>query len=110
MERMAHGNASAFHAFQLQPPALFSRGLRGYSGGEISTTRKEHHMGSVVVYHFEMPHPQARESTRSKRPGTREAIEALGFTPIMETAQVVERTLLDGSGFLRPDIPRESAA
>ena len=67
-------------------------------------------MGTVVVYHFEMPHPKALESTRSKRPGTREAIEALGFTPIMETAQVVERTYLDGSGFVRPELGRESAA
>ena len=66
-------------------------------------------MGSVVVYHFEMK-TKARETTRSKRPATREAIEALGFTPIMETAQVVERTHLDGSGFLRPDLARESAA
>jgi len=66
-------------------------------------------MGSVVVYHFEMK-TKAREATRSKRPGTREAIEALGFEPIMETAQVVERTHLDGSGFLRPDLARESAA
>jgi hypothetical protein len=67
-------------------------------------------MGTVVVYHFEMKHAKAREATRSKRPGTREAIEALGFTPLMETAQVVERTYLDGDGFLRPDIARESAA
>lgn len=67
-------------------------------------------MGSVVVYHFEMNNPKAHETTRSKRPATREAIEALGFTPIMETAQVVERTHLDGSGFLRAELPRESAA
>jgi hypothetical protein len=67
-------------------------------------------MGTVVVYHFEMNHAKARETTRSKRPGTREAIEALGFTPLMETAQVVERTYLDSDGFLRPDVARESAA
>ena len=66
-------------------------------------------MGSVVVYHFEMKNTQAREATRSKRPGTREAIEALGFTPIMETAQVVERTFLDGNGFLRAELAPESA-
>jgi len=67
-------------------------------------------MGTVVVYHFEMKAARATESIRSKRPGTREAIEAMGFTPIMETAQVVERTHLDGSGFVRSEIPRESAA
>lgn len=66
-------------------------------------------MGSVVVYHFEMAHPKA-EKTRSKRPGTREAIEALGFTPIMETAQVVERTYLDGNGFLRAELAPDSAS
>jgi hypothetical protein len=66
-------------------------------------------MGTVVVYHFEMRHAKAHEATRSKRPGTREAIEALGFTPLMETAQVVEATHLDGSGFLRPEQLRESA-
>ena len=67
-------------------------------------------MGSVVVYHFEMNNPKAHETTRSKRPATREAIEALGFTPIMETAQVVERTYLDGNGFLRAEPAGESAA
>jgi hypothetical protein len=66
-------------------------------------------MGTVVVYHFDMKHAKAREAIRSKRPGTREAIEALGFTPLMETAQVVERTHLDGSGFLRQEALRESA-
>ncbi|HZZ91829.1 MAG TPA: hypothetical protein VFE23_04660 [Usitatibacter sp.] len=67
-------------------------------------------MGTVVVYHFDMQHPKAREAIRSKRLGTREAIEALGFTPLMETAQVVERTYLDGSGFLRAELGGESAA
>jgi hypothetical protein len=66
-------------------------------------------MGTVVVYHFEMENPKARGTTRSKRPGTREAIEALGFTPLMETAQVVEHTHLDGNGFVRPEMARESA-
>jgi hypothetical protein len=66
-------------------------------------------MGTVVVYHFEMKTAKAREAIRSKRPGTREAIEALGFTPLMETALVVERTDLDGSGFLRAEPLRESA-
>jgi hypothetical protein len=67
-------------------------------------------MGTVVVYHFEMKPARTSESIRSRRPGTREAIEAMGFTPIMETAQVVERTHLDGSGFVRTEVARESAA
>lgn len=67
-------------------------------------------MGTVVVYHFDMKPAKAPEPIRSKRPGTREAIEAMGFTPLMETAQVVERTHLDNSGFVRPDVARESAA
>jgi hypothetical protein len=67
-------------------------------------------MGTVVVYHFEMKPARASEAIRSKRPGTREAIEAMGFTPIMESAQVVERTHLDGSGFVRTEAPGESAA
>ena len=49
-------------------------------------------MGTVVVYHFDMKPAKAPGTIRSKRPGTREAIEAMGFTPLMETAQVVERT------------------
>jgi len=60
-------------------------------------------MGTVVVYHFEMSSVKATEQSRSKRPATREAIEALGFTPLMETAQVVDRSRIDGSGFVRPD-------
>lgn len=60
-------------------------------------------MGTVVVYHFEMSSAKAVENSRSKRPATREAIEALGFTPIMETAEVVDRSQLDGSGFVRPE-------
>jgi len=67
-------------------------------------------MGTVVVYHFDMKPAKAPATIRSKRPGTREAIEAMGFTPIMETAQVVERTHLDGSGFVRTELARESAA
>jgi hypothetical protein len=66
-------------------------------------------MGSVVVYHFEMSGgPKAREATLSKRAGTREAIEALGFTPLMETAQVVDNIHLDVAGFVRADLLRES--
>jgi hypothetical protein len=65
-------------------------------------------MGSVVVYHFEMGGMQAHEATRSKRAGTRDAIESLGFIPLMETAQVVDHIHLDGAGFVRPDILRES--
>jgi len=67
-------------------------------------------MSTVVVYHFEMKPARASQSIRSRRPGTREAIEAMGFTPIMESAQVVERGQLDGSGFVRSDMLRESAA
>ena len=67
-------------------------------------------MGTVVVYHFDMKPANAHETIRSKRPGTREAIEAMGFTPLMETAQVVERTHLDTSGFLRIELARQSAA
>jgi hypothetical protein len=60
-------------------------------------------MGNVVVYHFEMSSARDSENSVSKRPATREAIEALGFKPLMETAQVVDRSKLDGSGFLRLD-------
>jgi hypothetical protein len=59
-------------------------------------------MGTVVVYHFEMS-SKATQQSLSKRPATREAIEALGFTPLMETAQVVDRSRLDGLGFVRPE-------
>lgn len=59
-------------------------------------------MGSVVVYQFEMSSESVSEKQNvSKRPGTREAIEALGFVPLMETAQVVDNTVLDVSGFVR---------
>jgi hypothetical protein len=59
-------------------------------------------MGSVVVYQFEMSSQSAAEKQNvSKRPGTREAIEALGFVPLMETAQVVDNTVLDVSGFVK---------
>jgi hypothetical protein len=51
---------------------------------------------------------KAQEATLSKRAGTREAIEALGFTPLMETAQVVDNIHLDMTGFVRPDVLRES--
>ena len=64
-------------------------------------------MGTVVVYHFEMGSTRATEQSVSKRPGTREAIEALGFTPLMQTAQVVDRSQLDMSGFVRPEIRTE---
>lgn len=60
-------------------------------------------MGTVVVYHFEMSSAKAAELSRSKRPATRETIEALGFTPLMETAEVVDRSRIDGSGFVRPE-------
>jgi hypothetical protein len=33
-------------------------------------------MGTVVVYHFEMTSAKSVENSRSKRPRTREAIEA----------------------------------
>jgi hypothetical protein len=65
-------------------------------------------MGSVVVYHFEMAGPQAHKGTLSKRAGTREAIESLGFTPIMETAQVVDTMHLDVAGFVRADVARSA--
>jgi hypothetical protein len=64
-------------------------------------------MGTVVVYHFEMSSAKEVAHSRSKRPATREAIEALGFTPLMETAQIVERSQLDGSGFVRPETRTE---
>jgi hypothetical protein len=64
-------------------------------------------MGAVVVYHFEMSSTKPVTHSRSKRPATREAIEAMGFTPLMETAQVVEASMLDGSGFLRPELRAE---
>jgi hypothetical protein len=64
-------------------------------------------MGTVVVYHFEMSSAKAAEHSRSKRPATREAIEALGFTPLMETAEIVDRSQLDGSGFVRPEARAE---
>ena len=64
-------------------------------------------MGTVVVYHFEMSSAKATSQSLSKRPATREAIEALGFTPLMETAQVVERSQLDGLGFVRPELRTE---
>lgn len=64
-------------------------------------------MGTVVVYHFEMSSAKATEHSRSKRPATREAIEALGFTPLMETAEVVDRSRIDGSGFVRPEARNE---
>lgn len=60
-------------------------------------------MGAVVVYHFEMSSTKAETHSRSKRAATREAIEAMGFTPLMETAQVVDRSMLDGNGFVRPE-------
>lgn len=60
-------------------------------------------MGNVVVYHFEMKGPAKAKPVLSKRPATREAIEALGFEPLMETAQVVESAKLDTSGFVRPE-------
>jgi hypothetical protein len=60
-------------------------------------------MGNVVVYHFEMPSARQPEQSVSRRPATREAIEALGFTPLMQTAQIVDRSRLDGSGFVRGD-------
>lgn len=59
-------------------------------------------MANVVVYHFEMTSAR-QEMGRSKRAATRETIEALGFTPIMETAEVVDRSRIDGSGFVRPE-------
>ena len=99
-----------FMHFTCNDRSFFPAAFADILAAKRATTRKGHHMGSVVVYHFEMKNPKAHEGTRSKRPGTREAIEALGFTPIMETAQVVERTYLDGSGFLRPDLAGESAA
>lgn len=61
-------------------------------------------MGNVVVYHFEMCSSANTQRTVSKRPATRETIEALGFEPLMETAQVVERSLLDASGFLPVEV------
>jgi hypothetical protein len=64
-------------------------------------------MGTVVVYHFELSSAKAAEHSVSKRPATREAIEALGFTPLMETAQIVERSMLDNSGFVRPQMQGE---
>jgi hypothetical protein len=64
-------------------------------------------MGNVVVYHFEMKAARESDHSVSKRPATREAIEALGFTPMMETAQVVDRSRLDGSGFVRPELRQE---
>jgi hypothetical protein len=64
-------------------------------------------MGTVVVYHFEMSSAKATSQSLSKRPATRETIEALGFTPLMETAQVVERSQLDGLGFVRPELRTE---
>jgi hypothetical protein len=58
-------------------------------------------MGSVVVYHFETSaHSASEKQNVSKRPGTREAIESLGFVPLMETAQVVDNSVLDVSGFV----------
>jgi hypothetical protein len=64
-------------------------------------------MGTIVVYHFEMSSANATAHSRSKRPATREAIEALGFTPLMETAEIVERSQLDGNGFVRPELRSE---
>ena len=60
-------------------------------------------MANVVVYHFEMRSDRESDLGVSKRPATREAIEALGFTPLMETAEVVDRSRLDGNGFVRPE-------
>ena len=59
-------------------------------------------MGTVVVYHFEMTSAKSEQS-RSKRAATREAIEALGFKPLMETAEIVDRSQLDSNGFVRPE-------
>lgn len=64
-------------------------------------------MSTVVVYHFEMSSAKVTAQSLSKRPATREAIEALGFIPLMETAQVVDRSRLDGSGFVRPETRSE---
>ena len=64
-------------------------------------------MGTVVVYHFEMTSAKTAENSRSKRPATREAIEAMGFIPLMETAEVVDHTQLDGNGFVRPELRAE---
>ena len=63
-------------------------------------------MGSIVVYHFEMS-SKAQQQSVSKRPATREAIEALGFKPLMETAQVVDTSQLDGLGFVRGELRGE---
>jgi hypothetical protein len=58
-------------------------------------------MGSVVVYQFDSSaHSPSDKQHVSRRPGTREAIEALGFVPLMETAQVVDNSVLDVSGFV----------
>jgi len=68
--------------------------------------KKDYNVSNVVVYHFEMQAPATRKRSVSTRAATREAIEALGFEPLMETAQVVERARLDESGFVRPEAKR----
>jgi hypothetical protein len=57
-------------------------------------------VGTVVVYHYEIVDPKTGEHVRSRRAALRTAIEALGATPLMDTAQVVEQAVLDRAGFL----------
>jgi hypothetical protein len=61
-------------------------------------------MGSVVVYHFEVrssASPGGPCRSVPRRGGRRGA----GFEPLMETARVVERAMLDPAGFLPVEAP-----
>jgi hypothetical protein len=88
----------------MQPNRLHFRPGDGYPEYIGQPGERNQAMGNVVVYHFEVRSSASAQRTLSKRPATRETIEALGFEPLMETAQVVERSMLDAAGYLPGEV------
>jgi hypothetical protein len=57
-------------------------------------------MRTVTVYAFQIADKDLNSNVIAPRKATREAIEQLRCTPIMDTAEEVEPSRLDGNGFV----------
>lgn len=60
-------------------------------------------MNKITVFYFKCYDIQSDEMIRSKRPATLEAIKRCNGTPIQESAQEVDSSVLDSEGFLAGD-------
>jgi len=58
-------------------------------------------MSKVTVYYFKGYVIDTDKVTRSKRMATLDWIEKRGFTPLKETAKIIEDSALDSNGLYR---------